>query len=145
MTRRSRLIALRFGAALLALGAGVSVYLFGRPAGSSYLSSYLDALHRDTGLFGAAGLSLPSFVHAFGFALLSSLVMRRRWAACGLWALLGALFELSQQEAVAAYLAELPLPVIMQRYARGHFDPWDIGASCLGAACAYLYLRMERV
>lgn len=143
MTRRSRLVALRFGAALLALGAGVSVYLFGRPAGSSYLGSYLDALHWDVGLFGAVGSSLPSFAHAFGFSLLSSLMVRRRWAACGLWALLGALFELTQQRAVAAYLAELPLPSVVQAYARGHFDPWDIGASCLGAACAYLYLRLE--
>ncbi len=159
--------------AALALALGTAVYLLDRPAGSAWLlPSAWQAGHAaaagwagtaapaDTaGLaaagtwFGAAGLWLPSLVHAFAFSVLTALMLPRRAgpavAACLGWALVDTLFELGQHPAIAPSLAAglastfdgAPLALRVGRYfTQGSFDVADIVAGCCGAALAGLAL-----
>mgnify|MGYP001048704095 CR=1 FL=1 len=85
--------------AVLALSAGLLLYLGDRPAGSAWLIPALPLL-QGMNLFGSAGAWLPSFVHPFAFALLTAAALpdRASWryGACLGWLVVNAAFELGQ-------------------------------------------------
>ena len=106
----------------VALGLGVAVYAWGRPALQ--------------GSPNAAWLGpLPSALHSLAFTLWLTLACARTRASvaalAGGWALLNLLIETAQHPAVFALL-----PVAFTRHWHGQFDPLDLSATALSAAAA---------
>jgi len=156
----ARLAALAVGLLVL----GTAVYLLDRTPGSAWL---IPAAWQAGGggdgrgggtVFGALGRWLPSFVHAFAFAVLTALVLPRHPAsvpaACVGWALVDTLAEVGQHAAVSAPLAAAieswlgPGPVgtsiarpLARYFTRGSFDVADVIAGLAGAVVAYGLLR----
>lgn len=158
-----------FGLVLLAVAAlamGLAVYVLGRAPGSAmaWPEAWSVGLVADTPAAGGAGHwlgvvggSLPSFVHAFAFAVLSALLLPRTrfWAAgaCAAWAVIDTVFEALQHPVLSApaarWLQDLDLVTALQwcadktaRYlASGSFDPFDVLAGLLGALAAYAVCR----
>jgi hypothetical protein len=139
--------------ALLALSAGLLLYLSDRPAGSAWLIPALPLL-QGMNLYGSAGAWLPSFVHPFGFALLTAAALPDhaswRYGACLGWFLVNAAFELGQLSPLATRLAEAIHAVfgstsVGQRLAgyfmHGNFGIDDLAAAAAGALCAAVVLR----
>ena len=139
--------------AVLALSAGLLLYLGDRPAGSAWLIPALPLL-QGMNLFGSAGAWLPSFVHPFAFALLTAAALpdRASWryGACLGWFVVNAAFELGQLAQLATRLAEAIHAVfgstpVGQRltgyFTHGSFDIDDLAAAAAGALCAALVLR----
>jgi hypothetical protein len=143
------------GLSLALLALGVLVYVVDRaPGTAAALPTALSMYDGSRSWFGALGGSLPTFVHALGFSLLTALVLprTRRHAAlaCGGWALIETAFEVGQHKAVSPLLAAWIAPAAgsvpgadtLRRYFLvGGFDPWDIAAGLAGAAAAYFILR----
>jgi hypothetical protein len=140
--------------ACLALSAGVLLYLGDRPAGVAWLIPALPAL-QGMGLFGSVGAWLPSFVHPFGFGLLTAVALPAgaiwRYGACLGWFVVNAAFEFGQLPQWAPRLAEAIHEVfgsspVGQRLAwyflRGSFGLDDLAAAAAGALCAALSLRL---
>jgi hypothetical protein len=141
-------------AALVALLLGALPYLSDRPPGTAWLIPTV-ASFQGLNLFGPVGAWLPSFAHAFGFALLSAAVLPARalwlYGACVAWFAVNALFELGQMPRVAPWLAEaigslLGPSVLAQRlgayFVGGSFAVDDLVAAAAGACCAALFLRL---
>lgn len=139
--------------ALIALLAGVLLYLSDRPVGSAWLIPAVPALH-GLGLFGSASGWLPSFVHTIGFALLTAAALPARagwqYGACLSWFTVDAAFELGQLPQVAPRLAgaidDLFGPSRLGQhlgayFMRGSFDVDDLAAAA-GALCAAILLRL---
>jgi hypothetical protein len=104
--------------------------------------------------FGALGLSLPSFVHAFSFSLLSVAALpsraRPRYGACLAWAVVNVAFEVGQHPSLSTGLAAFvqdrlaampPAPMLALYFVHGTFDWSDIAAASLGALAAGAVLR----
>jgi hypothetical protein len=118
--------------ALLALGAGIAVYVSARGA-----QPVVPALAHVSG-------SLPTLLHTLAFALLA-LAVAAPWPRLAPWlcvscAVLEWAFELLQLPALAR---AVPWPELLhavpawQAYLRGTFDPVDLVAAATGAALAY--------
>jgi hypothetical protein len=137
---------------IVALVAGVLVYLTGRPAGSAYLLPGSFALHEDTApVFGWLGGVLPGFIHVLAFSLLTVAALRPRTlhrvaAVPAAWFVADLLFEIGQHPAIAPHIAaampeyfrHLPLLENVGPYfLRGTFDVGDIVAYAAGALAAY--------
>jgi hypothetical protein len=125
--------------ALLALAAGVGVYVLARGA-----HPLLPGLEAWSG-------PLPTLLHTVAFALLS-LAACAPWprlapAVCAGWVLLEGGFELLQLDAVARVPAlqslALAAPVI-RAYLNGRFDPLDILAATVGALVAAVVFAHQR-
>jgi hypothetical protein len=140
--------------AWLALSAGVLLYLVDRPAGVAWLIPALPAL-QGMGLFGSVGAWLPSFVHPFGFGLLTAVALPVgaiwRYGACLGWFVVNATFEFGQLPQWAPRLADAihalfgPSPVgerLAWYFLRGSFGLDDLAAAAGGALCAALLLRL---
>lgn len=139
----------------LALVLGVLVYLVDRPPGSAWLlPSQWQAAPGGRGWFGAAGLWLPSFVHAFAFSVLSAWLLPQRSAfaagACLSWALIDTLAECGQHPSLAPLAASAierafghsSAAVQAGRYfTHGSFAVADVAAGLAGSALALLALR----
>jgi hypothetical protein len=136
--------------AILALAAGTSVYLFDRDwASALFLAPFADLQVGRAGLFGAFGGNLPSFFHAYAFALLLIILLGRtayaRHLGASLWFTVAAALEFLQAGQVGAMIngsTALPagpaFPESVQAYiANGHFDPGDLLAAGLGCVAAY--------
>jgi hypothetical protein len=135
--------------ALLALSVGLLLYLSDRPAGSAWLIPTLPPL-QGLGLFGRAGAWLPSFVHPFGFALLTAVLLPTRaswrYGACVFWFAINAAFELGQlprlAEMIHAMFGGTPVGQRLAWYfLHGGFGLDDLAAAAAGALCAALVLR----
>lgn len=139
--------------ALTALFVGLLLYLIDRPAGSAWLVPAVPLLPAMNS-FGSAGLWLPSFVHPFGFSLLTALVLpacaRWRYGACLGWFVVNAVFEFGQLPRVAAWLATSTDSVLghsafteplIRYFMQGSFGIDDLAAAAAGALCAALALR----
>jgi hypothetical protein len=137
------------GSALLALIAGCLVYVADRDWTSTmFLAPFASLQPPASGLFGPLGLVLPSFLHAYAFALLLIIALgRTRWAAfvgAGGWFVCAAVLELLQAEPLREHFfvtgmtgAPSPLIAAFQSYTvNGQFDPGDLLASLLGCASA---------
>ena len=157
-TSSSRLEGWGRGGVLIALGSlalalGVLVYLTDRAAFRALLIPGIHLPLRGL-LFGSLGQWLPSFVHPFGFSLITAAVLRpgpgSAQRACMAWCLVNIAFGLAQLRSVAAFLAEAmrdhlgstrPVTLLANYFLRGTFDPGDIVAAVLGALTAAAVLR----
>jgi hypothetical protein len=140
--------------AVLTLALGTLVYVLDRPAGSV---PFFSAIHLAEGwpaLFGRIGDSLPTFVHAFAFSVLTAAWLggARRFAlpACLTWFGVDSALEAGQHPRFAQTLADLvpgwfdALPILGRAdsyFLRGTFDVIDLISIALGAAAAYLLIR----
>jgi hypothetical protein len=144
--------------ALGALALGVGIYLVDRDwATTMALAPVAGWQWPRLGLFGTAGLVLPSFLHAYAFAVLLVLALdlrprSRAWICAG-WFAIAAALECLQADAVANLVfgprpgpIEYPLVQSLQLYARhGRFDPADLWATAIGCASAWFVTRaMEK-
>lgn len=140
--------------AFASLCAGSAVYLFDRGGDALLVSGTLAAMLPDRQLFGGLSGSLPTFAHAFAFALLTAAALglraRRAMPVCLAWAVIDALFELGQLDAAQGTVgATIPdwfanvwlLDRTRAYFALGTFDIADLCSIVLGAAAAYLLIR----
>jgi hypothetical protein len=142
-----------FALGCLALGVGVLVYLTDRDPSRAALVPAIAALSQSH-LFGAVGLSLPSFVHPFAFSLFTAALQPARRApaywACGLWWAINVAFEIGQAPSVSAVVADL-LPraleptwlaaALSDYLLQGTCTVADLVAVTAGAAAAAAVLR----
>ena len=138
--------------ALIALFAGASVYVLGRDWSTVYLLAWAADFQQGwpSLQLGRWAGSPPSFAHAFGFALLTVLVLGsgpgRAAGACLFWGATDTLLELLQRPDWAAAIPPLPpelagWPVLanLPAYFRhGQFDALDVAAIVLGVLAAWL-------
>ena len=118
--------------AIAALLLGCMIYLFARP--SSIIFSGVDVSV-------PLGDHMPSVLHTFGFALLSSLVITRRFNAIVIilaWGAVEVLAELAQYNG-------FPIPQILDNYQQAStFDLLDLAAILSAVCLAILLTRMTR-
>lgn len=138
---------------------GIAVYLFGRPAWQfTLLPDFLFIQWLSTDSLGQFGGSLPSFLHVFGFSVLSAGIIAISKKAyifiCSLWALINILFEILQSDLflfqnvhtilgkqTGAYIVNW-----LQNYSfNAVFDYYDILAILLGAMSAYWVLKQTQL
>ena len=151
-----RQIALRLGAAFLALATGLLVYLVDRDASRSLLIPTIAALaHLST--FGVLGQWLPSFVHPLAFSLFTAAALAPRlsvpYGVCLAWGAVNVAFELGQHPQISGRLAELlhvglghglAANALSNYLVRGTFDTGDIAAALLGAMAAAIVLSLTQ-
>ena len=136
--------------AIFALAAGTSIYLFDRDwASVLFLAPFADSTVGHAGLFGVLGGNLPSFFHAYAFALLLILLLgntpHARHIGAALWFSIAAALECLQATRLEALLygsaavrTDSSILASIQAYiANGHFDPGDLLAAGLGCVAAY--------
>ena len=136
--------------AILALVAGAAVYALDRDWASTLFLSHFAGLQAGRiGFFGLLGGNLPSFFHAYAFALLLIILLGRsphaRQMGAALWFLAAVTLECLQAEQVKAVLggavslADQPayLASINAYIENGHFDPGDVAAAALGCLAAW--------
>lgn len=139
MTAKDRVIKYLDGSllalALLSLLVGTAMYIWQRPAGSTYLHRWLaqmglrDWLEQQAYAWGwlehlPYPYSLPTFCHNFAFSLFSYLVSREILASCLLWLAINVFFE------------------FWQRRGRGVFDLSDLVAALISALLAFITLQL---
>jgi hypothetical protein len=136
---------------ILALVLGVVLYLLDRPSAQTYFVPEALSLYQGgSKVFGVLGNYLPTFVHAFAFALISNGVLNKNLktalGVCAFWALVDGAFELGQHPAIAphitalipAWFSHLPLLENTRGYFQfGRFDPLDLLSIAVGATLAY--------
>ncbi len=135
-----------------ALGLGFLMYLSDRCPGSTYFvneffeSLSINAQYPD--LFGCLDRSLASFLHVFGFILITAGVAAQTLKGCltasFFWGVLNILFETGQyfDDFVIKYIPAwferfLILETVDDFFLSGSFDPFDITATVVGAATGY--------
>ena len=137
-------------AGCLVLASGGIVYLLGRPPGTaSFIPIWLNSYQPDLASSWLSQ-SLPSLCHVFGFAVLTTWVLRPWRGAlafsCLFWVVINILFELGQIDLVAAeitsrfpaFFDQWPIFRDVDAYfVTGVFDPIDIVFIVLGGLGAY--------
>jgi hypothetical protein len=142
-----------FALGCLALGVGVLVYLTDRDPSRAALIPAVTVL-RQSHLFGAVGLWLPSFVHPFAFSLFTAAVQSPRrspaYWACAMWWAINVAFEVAQAPNVSANAADVLPHLLGQTWLtdtianyllRGTCAVADIVAATAGATAAAAVLR----
>lgn len=147
---RSELLLLVIGLSALVLG--VLIYIATRPYQQILFLQYLPPMHISLPFQPVAIVqSLPSFLHIYGFILLTATVTPKRIdylrLICVFWLVLEFLFEIGQQHDIALLIANhLPawfydgswlLKVIPNYFIYGTFDPMDVVCLLVGAVAAY--------
>lgn len=137
---------------------GVSVYLLDRDWATVLFLAPFGSLQPELEMgFGRLGFQLPSFFHAYGFALLIILMLRglrHAWlfGAAG-WFAVAASLEALQAEAVGNFLiatqhlvGNAPFAHALEAYAvNGSFDTRDILAAAIGCLAAGVVAHMMEV
>lgn len=140
---------------IFVLIAGSLVYIIDRSPEQTYFiyqTSFNLSLYGSLpGLFGSIGDSLPSFVHAFSFILITAgLIATQKHIIlliCLFWFVIDSLFEFGQvliksAATIPSWFASIPFLDNTENYfINGTFDWNDVAASALGAILAYLVLR----
>jgi hypothetical protein len=138
----------------VALLFGILIYAAFRPAWQAVWITEIISLHwRKFQLFTEIGNSLPSFLHVFGFSVLTAgIIDQKRWTSmivCGFWLLLNLLFEVMQSDAAYSWLNDLSLRTVefnpflhgLKNYSlHAVYDLKDIVALISGAIFAYIVL-----
>jgi len=137
--------------AFLALAIGTSVYVLDRDWTTvQFLAFFADRQGDIVPVFGTLGQVLPSFCHAYAFALLLILVLGRsrqaRLTGAISWFAVAAICELVQSERIADLISKTAttgagapvLDSIIRYIAGGHFDPGDLVAAAAGCLAAFL-------
>ena len=142
---------------LIGLLIGIVFYLVDRPPGDVYfvrqLGSHLSRYGKWPVIFGRFGASLPAFIHAFSFSLISTGIMAARIrgaiAICSGWVLVDILFEIGQKyHAVVNPLIPdwfdgiLFLENTRAYFREGTYDMNDVIATCIGGGVAFLVIVM---
>ncbi|MEJ2138766.1 MAG: hypothetical protein P8Y61_04810 [Gammaproteobacteria bacterium] len=141
--------------AILALLAGAAIYLLGRDWSTVYLLAWTaDAQAGGPALrLGAWSGRAPSFAHAFGFAVLTALMLgggrKNAAVACLFWGATDAFLELLQRPEWSVAIPQLPFELaawplfdnLHAYFQQGQFDLLDIVAIALGAFAAWLVAR----
>jgi hypothetical protein len=145
---------------LIFLFIGVLVYLIDRPPDSTYfVYRYVRilSLHKIVpNIFGAAGNSLPDFIHVSSFILITAGLVscgKKGYLIISLtWLIIDCAFELGQGyhsvvlKIIPDWFSGIPvLEVVKGYFLTGTFDFNDIVALLLGAAIAYLILLTTMV
>jgi hypothetical protein len=151
--RRPAGLAVMASAALLL---GGLVYLIDRPASLVAMIARTDAF-AGRPVFGTLGQWLPSFVHPFGFSLLTAAALPTRatprYGVCMAWGAVNLLFEIGQHAAMRQALADAlhralghtpAVRWLADYFLRGSFDVGDMLAAALGAAAAAALLHFVR-
>ncbi len=142
----------QFLAGLLALAAGMSIYLVARPGNATYVAEFLSVFHeglpaasRKIGVFVG---SAPSFFHVLAFALLSMAVCTTRKArtlVCALWVFLNGVCETFQAHASlldwmrpAGLATVSALERLSTLAGSGTFDISDLAATAVGGVAAFV-------
>jgi len=140
---------------------GTLVYVVDRPPDQTYFvyKSFINISLYDTlpSLFGFIGYSLPSFIHAFSFILITAglLCCQKRGCLiiCACWFLTDVIFELGQKfkpmssSIIPDCFSEiLFLENIKNYFLLGTFDFYDLIAIIFGTltACFVLFTTMKR-
>jgi hypothetical protein len=138
---------------------GILVYLIDRPPNQTYFvhKSFVNiSLHNILpNLFGFIGNSLPSFIHAFSFILITAGLFhcqkRGCFIICACWFLTDVIFELGQKfKALSSTMVPdwfsgiLFLENSKNYFLSGTFDINDITAIAFGTILAYFALLYTR-
>jgi hypothetical protein len=136
---------------------GTLVYLIDRSPDQTYFvhKSFVNiSLHSTLpNLFGFIGYSLPSFIHAFSFILITAGLLhcqkRGCLIICACWFLTDVIFELGQKFKLLFstmvpdwFSGILFLENIKNYFFSGTFDLYDLTAITFGAISAYLVLSI---
>jgi hypothetical protein len=144
--RQSQFVIIALG--LVALTIGTLVYVLDRPSTAVYFVPDSSLLAQNTPLlFGLLGNYLPAFMHAMAFVLFSIVFAGKRhlWLMAAAWFVAELLFELSQLDVVATWIAtSVPtwfagapiLENIPSHFLTGRFDSMDVLFLLLGCASA---------
>lgn len=144
------------GTAFLLLG--VAVYLFSRPAWQfAILPEFFFIQWFPSNNFGHYGDSLPSFLHVFGFSVLSAgiiTISKKTYVViCSLWASINIAFELLQSDFfltlneltfLNSQISNSALLWIQNYSLNTVFDYYDLLAILLGAMSAYWVLTQTQ-
>ena len=138
-----------------ALAAGATVYFTDRSALDIYLLP--NALAQMQIMTLDFHDSIPSFLHAFAFCLITAGALGLSEVSdtnvCLSWLCIDALLEIGQHQAVSfslaaalpAWVAEVPLLQALPGYLmQGTFDSFDIMFTACGCLCAFLFLKIMR-
>jgi hypothetical protein len=138
---------------------GTLVYVVDRPPDQTYFlyKSFVNiSLHNTLpNLFGFVGNSLPSFIHAFSFILITAGLLhcqkRGCLIICACWFLVDCAFELGQKFNLWSskiipdwFGGILFLENTKNYFTRGTFDYFDLTAIIIGAIAAYFVLLYTR-
>ena len=134
--------------AVVAMGMGLTVYLFIRGSDTTYLAQHLHLPLWPIPVKSSAVLrewsgSVPSWSHAFAFSLLTAVLAwpRRPGTACIVWGCIDTAFEVLQSAgwySTADVSADGFAATMVRAYVvNGTFDWVDVASIWLGAAMAY--------
>lgn len=150
----------QIGTGVAALILGTLVYFVARPPERIYflqkLGQDLSLYGKAPNLFGAWAFSLPTFVHVFGFSLITAGLIRRGWTTdvfvCAGWAGINIIFELGQKYKdqatawVPAWFEHIPfLENTVPYFRNGAFDPGDVTAAVAGAVVGFIVILLFRM
>jgi hypothetical protein len=138
----------------IAISLGICIYITFRPSWQTvWIPEIISLDWRKFQLFTEIGNNLTSFLHVFGFSLLTAgIIVRKKWTymiICGSWLFLNLLFEFLQADAAYTRLNYMSInhdklnPVLqwLKNYSlHGVFDPKDVFALIIGAILAYIIL-----
>jgi hypothetical protein len=140
--------------AVVALLVGTCVYIVDRDwASTRFLASIADWQPEGIAFFGSLGSTLPSFFHAYAFALLLILALRpyryARPLGAAAWFLIASGLEYSQMagsSVPAPALAGFPIMNSFYNYAvLGRYDPGDLWAAGLGCLLAFVVVSLLEI
>jgi hypothetical protein len=137
---------------------GAILYATDRPPWQiPWLPDHFNLYHLTPQYFGRIGNSLPSFLHQFGFSLLTAGIIAQRGSSyrtiCGLWAATNVSFELFQANNIIKMTSQISshlensnrIFTYLQTYSStAVFDFFDILAIICGAICAYYVLLLTQ-
>ena len=139
---------------LITITLGVLIYVTIRPSWQAVCLTEIISLNaRKLQVFTEIGNNLPSFLHVFGFSLLTAgIIVQKKWnyiIICCLWLFINLLFELLQRDTIFLQLNYVSVnhdkldPILhwLKNYSlQAVFDPKDIFALIIGAVVAYIVL-----
>jgi hypothetical protein len=143
--------------AAVALLAGTCVYLLDRDWTTALFLSPIAGFQTERhAVFGALGETLPSFLHAYAFALLIAAALwpwprTRAWACIG-WFAIAAALECMQAPGIAGFLSDRQyfpgdfsvFNALSGYAAQGKFDLRDLWATAFGCLTAYVTMIIIR-
>jgi hypothetical protein len=142
---------------VIALLAGVLVYLIDRPPDTAYFlagwAKDISLYDRIPNIFGPVGKSLPAFAHVFSFILITAGILgsgRRGYLTiCLFWLFIDGAFELGQRYSsiplrfIPDWFEGIPyLENTASFFSSGTFDSMDLIAILTGTIVAYILLRI---
>ena len=142
----------------ITISLGVLIYITIRPSWQAVWITEIISLNlRKSQLFTEIGNNLPSFLHVFGFSLLTAgIIVQKKWIyiiICGFWLLINLLFEFLQTDTAYTQLNYMSInhakldPILhwFKNYSlQAVFDPKDIFALIIGAFLAYIVLTKTK-